>query len=70
MAIIAGHINSERHTSGNYESLPLEDALYGFEKNMIIQAMKEAKGIKNRAAKILGVNTSTLYYKLKKFGLV
>lgn len=53
-----------------YESLPLEDALYALEKNMISDAMKKADGVKNRAAKILGIGTSVLYYKLEKFGLL
>lgn len=48
----------------------LEKALQDFERNLIIKALKEADGVKNRAAKILGVRTSTLYYKLQKFGLI
>jgi DNA-binding NtrC family response regulator len=51
------------------ENLPLEDALYQFEKNLIQQALKDADGIKNKAAKRLGLKTSTLYYKMEKFGL-
>jgi len=35
----------------------------------IIQAMKKSNGVKNRAAKILGIKTSSLYYKLEKFEL-
>jgi len=48
----------------------LDEAVYNFERNKIIKALKEAKGIKNRAAKILGIRTSTLYYKLEKFGII
>ncbi len=64
-----------RHLSGNittthYDNLPLEEALFAFEKNLIVQAMKKADGVKNRAAKILGISTSVLYYKLDKFGLI
>ncbi|MEJ2053174.1 MAG: helix-turn-helix domain-containing protein, partial [Calditrichaceae bacterium] len=33
-------------------------------------ALKDANGVKNRAAKLLGIRTSTLYYKLEKFGLL
>jgi DNA-binding NtrC family response regulator len=54
----------------NHDHLPLEDALYHFEKQMIIQAMEKAKGVKNQAAKLLGIGTSSLYYKLEKFGLL
>ncbi len=51
-------------------TLPLEEAVFSFEKNLIVQAMKKADGVKNRAAKILGISTSVLYYKLDKFGLL
>jgi two-component system, NtrC family, response regulator HydG len=68
--LIARHLTGNIQTGGNYENLPLEDALFSFEKNLIVQAMKKADGIKNRAAKILGISTSVLYYKLEKFGLI
>jgi DNA-binding protein Fis len=32
--------------------------------------MKKNDGIKNRAAKMLGISTSVLYYKLEKYGLI
>jgi len=48
----------------------LEKTLQEYERNLLIKALKEAKGVKNRAAKILGIRTSTLYYKLQKFGLI
>ena len=67
--IVAAHISGSLDTSSDYKNVPLENAVYAFEKNMIMQAMKKAQGVKNRAAKILGINTSTLYYKLEKFGL-
>ncbi|MEZ4745582.1 MAG: sigma-54 dependent transcriptional regulator [Calditrichia bacterium] len=52
-----------------YENLPLDDAVNAFEKNLIIHALKKAQGVKNQAAKMLGIRTSTLYYKLEKYGL-
>jgi transcriptional regulator with PAS, ATPase and Fis domain len=68
--LIAHHLCK---TSGNYtvfDNLALEEAMYNFEKQLIVQAMKKADGIKNRAAKILGIKTSALYYKLEKFKLL
>ena len=56
-------------STSNIETLPLEEALYAFEKDMIIKAMKKSANVKNRAAKLLGINTSTLYYKLEKYGI-
>ncbi len=54
----------------NYDHLPLDEAVNSFEKNLITHALKKTNGIKNRAAKLLGVGTSTLYYKMEKFGLL
>ena len=68
--LIARHLSGNIQHSNNYDNLPLEEALFAFEKNLIVQAMKRADGVKNRAAKILGISTSVLYYKLDKFGLI
>ena len=68
--LIAHHLNGNFSTVENYSSLPLEEAMSAFEKNMIMTAMKKSNGVKNRAAKILGIKTSALYYKLEKFGLI
>lgn len=40
------------------------------ERTTILKALKEAEGNKYRAAKILGIQRSSLYSKLKKFGLL
>ena len=68
--LIAGHLNSNIDVNNRYINLPLEDAVKSFEKNLIIQAMKKSNGVKNRAAKLLGISTSVLYYKLEKYGLI
>lgn len=39
------------------------------EKAKIIAALQQAKGNKTQAAKLLGIDRSTLRYKLKQFGL-
>ena len=67
---VSRYLGHNNHISENYDNIPLDDALYNLEKKLIIQALKDADGIKNRAAKILGIRTSTLYYKLEKFGLI
>lgn len=48
----------------------LDDRMADLEKQMLLEAMQEAKGIKTRAARSLGIKTSTLYYKLEKYGLI
>ncbi len=47
----------------------LTDVLEETEIQMIKQALNDAHGIKQRAARRLGIKTSTLYYKLEKYGL-
>ena len=37
---------------------------------MIKEALEKSGGVKQKAAKILGIKTSTLYYKLEKYGLL
>lgn len=52
------------------QNMSLEESVFDYEKNLIVRAMDSSNGIKNQASKILGINTSTLYYKLEKFGLI
>ena len=68
--LIARHLNGNFSTVENYSSLPLEEAMSAFEKNMLMTAMKKSNGVKNRAAKMLGIKTSALYYKLEKYELI
>ena len=46
-------------------TLRLEELEY----QLIAQALEQAEGVKTKAAEILGVKTSALYYKLDKYGL-
>ena len=48
----------------------LDERLSEMEKLLLIEALQESKGIKTRAARALGIKTSTLYYKLEKYGLI
>ena len=63
-------LNPKLHLNGDFNNLPLDEALYAFEKKMIVSAMEKANGVKNQAAKLLKINTSSLYYKLEKFNLL
>jgi len=56
--------------SENYSDLSLDEATGLFEKKIIMQALKKADGVKNQAAKILKINTSSLYYKMEKYDLL
>jgi two-component system response regulator AtoC len=47
----------------------LDDALDRLERDMILQALDEAKQVKARAARLLGVSERSLWYKLRKHNL-
>ncbi len=51
--------------SGGNLSEVLEDTEY----RMIKNALDKSGGVKQRAARMLGIKTSTLYYKMEKYGL-
>jgi DNA-binding NtrC family response regulator len=69
--LIAAHLGgSSFFINSNYDNLPLDKAVDTFERNLIIHALKKTEGVKNQAAKLLGIRTSTLYYKLEKHGLI
>jgi two-component system response regulator AtoC len=49
--------------------LRLDDALDHLERDMILQALDEAKQVKARAARLLGISERSLWYKLRKHRL-
>jgi len=67
--LVAAQLSGSKVPFNDLQNLPLDEALYHFEKKLIIEALKKANGVKHRAAKLLGIGTSALYYKLEKFGL-
>jgi len=50
--------------------LDLNATLAAVEKQLIEKAMNETQGNKNQAAKLLGIGTSLLYYKLEKYKII
>jgi len=50
-------------------SLALNERMDEMERSLIIRAMDEAGRVKTRAAELLGIKTSALYYKLDKHGI-
>ena len=47
----------------------LDKTVDGVEERLVRQALKQAGGVKAEAARLLGINKSNLYYKLKKYGI-
>jgi two-component system response regulator HydG len=49
--------------------LDLNQAVEGLEERLLRKALEEARGVKAEAARLLGLKTSALYYKLEKYGI-
>jgi two-component system response regulator HydG len=49
--------------------VPLPDILEDLEKQLILKAYEKAAGVKTETARLLGIKTSALYYKLEKYGI-
>jgi two-component system response regulator PilR (NtrC family) len=47
----------------------LDDLVNDFERNLLLEALRRAGGIKKRAAKLLGVSFRSFRYRLQKLGL-
>ncbi len=63
-------LNPPKGTDVADDSLDLEARLAALEKKILEQALNASGGVKARAARLLGLKESTLYYKLEKHGLV
>lgn len=49
---------------------PLPESVASLEMRLIVQALEQARGNKKLAAQLLGINRSTLYEKLQRYGLL
>ncbi len=49
--------------------MSLPEVLEDLEKQLILKAYEKAKGVKTETARLLGIKTSALYYKLEKYGI-
>lgn len=67
--LVAQQLGKTLISPNNYDEGSLDQSISDYEKNLILQALKQAGGIKNKAAKLLGIRTSTLYYKMEKYGI-
>ena len=63
------HADSDALDLGSPERA-LPDVLDDLERQLILKAYTRANGVKTETARILGVKTSALYYKLEKYGIV
>ncbi|MCB9540779.1 MAG: sigma-54-dependent Fis family transcriptional regulator [Myxococcales bacterium] len=51
------------------DDMPLTERLETLEKALIERAFDQAEGVKTECARLLGIKTSALYYKLEKYGI-
>ena len=49
---------------------PLPDILEDLERQLIARAYEKAGSVKTETARLLGIKTSALYYKLEKYGFI
>ncbi len=62
-------VSSESLEFSGFQSLELVPALEKMEKQFLIRALQQSNGVKTKTARLLGIKTSALYYKLEKYGL-
>ena len=61
---------ASRHIDLPVDGLNFNDMVSQFEKDLLLQALSKASGVKNRAAKLLNLNRTTLVEKLKRFKIM
>ena len=66
---VASASDEEEAITEPSESLALNERMDEMERSLIVRAMDEAGRVKTRAAELLGIKTSALYYKLDKHGI-
>ena len=57
------------HLRSPGELIKLGTVLETLEKQLIERAYTESEGVKTECARLLGIKTSALYYKLEKYGI-
>ena len=66
-AFLQGGDDEDRLDVPREMSLP--EILDDLERQLILKAYAKAKGVKTETARLLGIKTSALYYKLEKYGI-
>jgi two-component system response regulator HydG len=51
------------------QGMDLNQAVESLEERLLRRALEQARGVKAEAARLLGLKTSALYYKLEKYGI-
>jgi two-component system response regulator HydG len=70
LAALPAHLRGDapvEHVELPEGAVPLPEVLDGLERQLILKAYEKAKGVKTETARLLGIKTSALYYKLEKY---
>jgi DNA-binding NtrC family response regulator len=57
------------HTEGGSLPLPLRERVQAYERGLVVEALRAARGNRTEAARRLGISRVTLHDKLKRYGL-
>jgi len=63
------HASAEPRSPGLGEAETLDGRLAEMERSLILEALKESRGVQAQAARRLGINERSLWYRIKKFGI-
>jgi len=69
-AVLDAGVAAESEAPASAEGMTLAEALAGPEKRIIQAALRDNQGSRNRTAEQLGINRTTLFKKMRKYGLL
>ena len=62
-------VAAEPEAASQRETKTLDERLAEMERVLILEALRESRGVQAQAAKRLGINERSLWYRIKKFGI-
>jgi len=64
------HLRSDQTlTSVVYSDKSLDEAISELERKMIVDALKQTRGLQAKAAKLLGISERSIWYRIKKYNI-
>jgi two-component system, NtrC family, response regulator AtoC len=65
------HLKGDYRLEGKaYSDTLLDDAISALEKRMVVDALRKTSGSRVRAAKLLGISERSMWYRVKKYGIL
>ncbi|NLW36324.1 sigma-54-dependent transcriptional regulator [Syntrophorhabdus aromaticivorans] len=64
------HLRSDHAlTNATYSDKSLDEAISDLERKMIVDALKQTRGLQSKAAKLLGISERSIWYRIKKYNI-